>query len=366
MQTYLFPIKVAFITFPLLAFFFTFPFIIYQYRKYGYINKLRVFVLYSFLLYLMVAYYLVILPLPKTFDVRSLQREGTQYYQLIPFNFIFDFLKETTVVFTNPSTFINILKERAFLQAAFNGILLTPLGIYLRYYFRKDLKKTIFITFLVSLFFEITQLTGLYGIYNAPYRIFDVDDLLLNTLGGCIGYFIAPVFTFFLPQSNELDQNMNLQEMRVSYVRRFLAFFIDWSILGFIPHIEDNILMEGIVIFIYFILIVYFTNGKTIGKSLLKIKIKGQEEKLSFKEVFTRYGILYYGVFGVNKLLFKTIDINKSEFVHYILIVMLIVVVINTILFLHLLLCIIKKDRMLFYEKISKTKNIIHAKIPIK
>lgn len=361
MHAYMFPIKIAFITFPFLAFFITFPFVIYQYRKYGYINKFRNLILYSFLLYLIVAYYLIILPLPQTTDVRSLQSEGTKYYQLIPFNFIFDFLKETNVIFAKPSTYINILKERSFLQAAFNGILLTPLGIYLRYYFRKDLKSTLLISFSVSLFFEITQITALYGIYNAPYRLFDVDDLILNTFGGYIGYLIAPIFTFFLPKSNKLDDDIDVKNLNVSYFRRFLAFLIDWFILGFIPNIENNILLENIIIFIYFICIVYFTNGKTLGKYIVKIKVKGKNKRLLFKEVFIRYGILYYCIFGINKLLFKTIDINKTEFVNYIIIVMFIVIIINLLIFLHVLLCVFKKDSELFYEKISKTKNVIES-----
>lgn len=364
MQTYMFPIKIAFITFPFLAFLFTFPFVIYQYRKYGYINKFRILILYSFLLYLIVSYYLVILPLPKTRDVRSLQSSDIRYYQLIPFSFIFDFLKETNISFSDPSTFKNILKERAFLQAIFNGILLAPLGIYLRYYFRKNLKETLLIIFLVSLFFEITQLTALYGLYNAPYRIFDLDDLMLNTFGGFIGYMIAPIFTFFLPKSNTLDKDINLEEMNISYFRRLLAFSIDWFIIGLIPNIKDNVFTESIAILVYFILIVYLTNGKTLGKSLLRIKIKGKNEKLSFKEIFIRYGILYYGVFGFNKLIFQVIDINRNEFFNYIIVVMLIAVVINIIIFSHVLICILKRDKLLFYEKISKTKNItiLHKK----
>lgn len=358
MQTYMFPIKIAFITFPFLAFLFTFPFVIYQYRKHGYINKFRILILYSFLLYLIITYYLVILPLPKTRDVRSLQSSDTVYYQLIPFNFIFDFIKETKISFSDPSTFKNILKERAFLQPVFNGILLTPLGVYLRYYFRKNLKETLLITFLFSLFFEITQLTALYGLYNAPYRIFDLDDLLLNTFSGFLGYIIAPVFTFFLPKSNKLDNDIDLKEINVSYFRRSLAFFIDWFIIRLIPNVKDSILTEGSVVFIYFILIVYLTNGKTLGKSLLKIKIKGQNEKLSFKETFIRYALLYYGIFGFNKLIFEVININRNEFFNYIIIVMLIAVVINIIIFSHVLICMFRKDKLLFYEKVSKTKNV--------
>ncbi|MFD3158112.1 VanZ family protein [Haloimpatiens sp. FM7330] len=361
MQTYLFPIKIALITFPILAFLFTFPFVIYQYRKHGYINKFRVFILYSFLLYLLAAYYLVILPLPKTHDVRSLQPINVQYYQLMPFNFIFDFLKETKVVFSKPSTYINIVKERAFLQAAFNAILLMPLGIYLRYYFKKNLKQTVLICFSISLFFEVTQVSALYGFYNAPYRIFDVDDLILNTLGGYIGYKIAPMFTYFFPKADQLDENIDLKSIPVSFFRRLLAFSIDWFILELIfPSLKTDILFKAILVFVYFILIVYITNGKTFGKWILRIKIKGKKDRLSFKEAVTRYSILYYGVFGFNYLLSQAISLNRNiQWPLLIFIMIAVLIIFDLIFFVHILLHIFKKDKRLFYEEISKTKNVI-------
>ena len=78
-------------------------------------------------------------------------------------------------------------------QVFYNILLTLPFGIYLRYYFNCSFKKTFFCTFLLTLFFELTQLSGLYGIYPRPYRLFDVDDLFLNTLGGIIGYAITLV-----------------------------------------------------------------------------------------------------------------------------------------------------------------------------
>ncbi|WP_315116513.1 VanZ family protein [uncultured Clostridium sp.] len=359
MQSYLIPIRAAFITFPFIALLFTFPFAIYQYKKYGYINKFRIFILYSFLLYLITSYYLVILPLPQTRDIKSLQRPGTRHYNLIPFSFIRDIFNETKIVLNNPSTYKYLLTERAFLQAAFNGILLTPLGIYLRYYFKTDLKRTLTITFLVSLFFEITQITGLFGIYNAPYRIFDVDDLFLNTLGGYIGYLLTPMFTFFLPNANEIDNNVNFEEMRVSYFRRILAFLIDMFIIGLIPNIEESIILEGAVYFIYFILIVYFTNGKTVGKWLTSTRVKGQENKLKFKEAFARYGILYLGVFTFNKILSTVAELNQNTEIGYaIAIISIIQLVVILLILVHGVLCVIKKDRF-FYEKISNTRIVV-------
>ncbi|MGM2836989.1 VanZ family protein, partial [Bacillus cereus group sp. Bce025] len=43
MTAYIFPIKTAFILFPILAMFLLIPFLIFNYRKYGYLNKWRSF-----------------------------------------------------------------------------------------------------------------------------------------------------------------------------------------------------------------------------------------------------------------------------------------------------------------------------------
>ena len=80
-----------------------------------------------------------------------------------------------------------------------------PLGFYLRYYFRRKALGTAVACFCVSLFFELTQLSGLYGIYPRPYRLFDVDDLLCNTLGGMLGYFITGIFLKILPDREKID-----------------------------------------------------------------------------------------------------------------------------------------------------------------
>ena len=40
----------------------------------------------------------------------------------------------------------------------------------------------------LSLGVELTQLTGIWGLYPCPYRQFDVDDLILNTGGVVLGF----------------------------------------------------------------------------------------------------------------------------------------------------------------------------------
>lgn len=65
-QSYLFPISYAFLSFPAAALLFTLPFLIVQYRRHGYIHKLRGLLLYLLLLYLLNALFLIMLPFPAT------------------------------------------------------------------------------------------------------------------------------------------------------------------------------------------------------------------------------------------------------------------------------------------------------------
>lgn len=352
MTEYTIPIMTAVITFPFFAALFTLPFLIYQYRKHGYINYYRAFLLYSFLLYLITAYYLIVLPLPKTRDVLSMQKPGTRYTQLIPFNFVSDFLKETSVQLNKPSTYLHIFKERAFLQAAFNGILLLPLGVYLSYYFHKSLKKTILISFCVSLFFELTQLSALYGIYNAPYRIFDVDDLILNTFGGCLGYIISPAFKKMLPNVSKLDEKVQLEFVPVGFIRRSLAFTFDWTIFAVLYIVSKGYFKVYIFMIIYFIVITYYTNGKTFGKWVLRIQVTGKDEKLKFKEVFMRYGILYCLIGGVNYITFSSNLVNIN--IGYTAVALISLFDLAGII--DVTVHLFSKNKRLFYEKISGTR----------
>ncbi len=344
MDKYLEPIKIAIITFPFIAAIFTVPFLIFQYKKYGYVNKIRLVIVYSLLLFLINAYYLVILPLPNIERIHPLKKPITEYMQLIPFTFIFDFLKETKVQLNEPSTYLMILKERAFLQVILNVMLLMPLGVYCRYYFRKSLGKTVLITFLISLFFEITQITGLYGIYEAPYRLFDVDDLMLNTFGGMIGYLLAPKITYFLPGSDKFDVGIDLKSMQVGFIRRFVGAGIDILINFTIITVFNNLVVSVVDLLLYYIILPYITNGITLGKLIVRIKIKGRRERITFKEILKRNGILFF-----------TISIQLVlSFISPVF-----VLVYNLTISGYILYKTIKNDKILFYERISGTKNVI-------
>ncbi|GIP27018.1 permease [Paenibacillus sp. J23TS9] len=361
LHSYLFPISYAFMSFPFAALLFTLPFLIVQYRKYGYINKVRTFVLYLFLLYLLNAFFLVILPLPATRHNPALTSGAMQ---LLPLNFINDILKETSVIGEDPSTYLHLLKERAFLQVIFNIILTVPFGMVLRYYFRTGWVRSILFSFLLSLFFEVTQLTGIYGLYDHAYRVFDVDDLIMNTLGGICGYLAAEWLSGLLPRIEKLDEDVNVSTKRVTYTRRAIAFLIDsliWPILMAMCYVLHIPASFWVATGIYFILIPWFTDGLTPGKWVVRIRLTKMGDRITLAALFKRYGLLYWVFFGLNRLLAGSLD-NIPEIGR--LFLGIVVFIMNAWFFIHLVIHLFKKDPMLFYEKFSKTRQVVLWKTP--
>lgn len=88
-------------------------------------------------------------------------------------------------------------------QVAGNFLMLLPLGIYLPLLYtrlRKPLSffPVVFICFLVSVEIEILQLA-------TSYRSTDVDDVALNTLGGCTGFIIYRMIRLIVNKTSKKD-----------------------------------------------------------------------------------------------------------------------------------------------------------------
>ena len=359
MGNYLISIKIAIIVFPLITFIFTMPYIIFLYRKYGSISLFRTLIVYSFILYLITIYFLVILPLPKISDVA---KYTTPYVQLIPFKFIVDFLNNTSLVINNVHTYILAMKETYFYTVIFNLFILVPFGIYLRYYFKCSFKKTILLSFLLSLFFELTQISGLYLIYPRPYRLFDVDDLIINTLGGIVGYAITPILSKILPSRESIDNKSYMKGKKVSYFRRLLALMFDLIFIMFVMIFINNILNIQLKYYhIFTIIIMYFTilpiifNGKSFGKMVVRIKLAPlNNNNIKFYQYFLRAFFLY-GLFIIPFLIFKVLDINLNGLQYLISILLFLGF---SIYYTCILFSIITRKRVLIYEKISGLINI--------
>lgn len=361
MNAYGIPIKFAIITFPFIAFILTIPFLIYQYRKYGAIPILKSIIFYSFILYLITAYYMVMLPLPSIEYVKKL---NTPYTQLVPFQFIKDITATVSFDVTNFKDIINIFSHSTIYVVVFNFILTLPFGVYLKYYFNKKWYQTIIYSFLFSLFFELTQLSGLYGIYPRPYRLFDVDDLIINTLGGFFGHLITPLLTIFLPTQKELESISYKKGEKVTLLRRGLAFLIDVFFITLINVIVSILLYSSklffysglISILIYYIFVPLIGNGKTIGKKILRLDITSIKGNKKWYTIFIRYMILVLFILypyiivdilslnRVPKLIINIYDIATKVFI-----------IINVIYYMFIAK---KKEKVFLYEKITNTKNV--------
>ena len=354
-MSYIVAIKTAIFTFPILAFLFTIPFILNQYHKYGAIHYFRVLIIYSFILYLITAYFLVILPLPSFEEVANMTGPITQ---LIPFTFISDIIKSASDI-TNFNTFINFFKNSSVYVALFNIVLTIPFGMYLRYYFKCSLKKTFLLSFLLSLFFELTQLSGLYFIYPRPYRLFDVDDLILNTLGGVLGYFILGLFQRFLPSREKIDEETLIKGTKVSGLRRITLFFLD-ILLCFILVIFVGIFVKDypfiITAIIYYVFIPLIWKGKTIGSNFLNVRIT--YNRFGFIKNILRLVFLYLYYFQAPILLvvFAMSIVSYLNLDNYFTIFIYLSVFLFICFFYLINIILILKNRTIFYDKIFKTK----------
>lgn len=355
-MNYILIIKVGLFTFPLLAFLITLPYIIKEYHKYGSVYWVRALIIYSFILYLLIAFFLVILPLPTREEVLALNTPRTQ---LIPFKFVVDFFTKGN--FESITGIINTLKSNFFYVPIFNILLTIPFGIYMHYYYKLDLKKTTIATFGLSLFFEITQLTGLYFIYPRGYRLFDVDDLILNTIGGFLGYFIGNFVLKILPNRNEIDQEAFKLGMKVSALRRCLTFMFDlifativYTILVFIINKKISYIL---FIIIYTIVVKYILKGSTPAMKFFKLNMTDlNNSKLHLWQIIIHTIIFYLELFLIPFVIFYYVLIIVKNINSYLLIlVMLILRIVFFIYYLIIFIRYLKKDQML-YEKLSKTK----------
>lgn len=152
-------------------------------------NPLRFVISQLFILYMVCVFTLVFFPLPSLAQIANL----TYNLQKIPFFFVSDIIK-------------NFSFETVF-QVLFNIALTVPFGMVLRYVGGMTVRKATIITLFLSIIIEVGQLTGLFFIYPGSYRVCDVDDLILNTLGGFLGSVLAAKLEGILPVlcSYEMD-----------------------------------------------------------------------------------------------------------------------------------------------------------------
>ena len=394
MSIYIKPVLTACYVFPILAALFTLPYMLHQYRKYGALLMLRVVIVYTFIFYMMTSYFMTILPLPPIDSVSA----DSASVLLVPFDAVRLLLRTSGFQYNNASTYFNLLKDPNLYQILFNILLLLPFGVYLRYYFNRKWYQVLLLSFVYSLFFELTQLSGLYGIYPHPYRFFEVDDLICNTLGGILGFVLTPAFSFFLPDRERLDQMSYRKGENVSMIRRFFAFVLDQLSLIVLftlfvkaidilpisniyfndqmkPFMTQHRFLCYVVLSILCISIVMIcSRGKTLGKAFLKIRIANNNgnHPNAFRMIartFLLYGlILPYNIY-VSKLI-GIIPHLANRDLQFLMVLLVSVMIVAFIMFIfHLLRRFTHHDSIYLYDRLLRLKSvstILHQEPDIK
>ncbi|WP_102263113.1 VanZ family protein [Mesobacillus jeotgali] len=131
-----------------------------------------------FIIYIIIAVVLLFLS-PYRQAAYEINSAGTNPYNIIPFKTITDYIKASSHI--NQSIWMSNLFG--------NVLAFFPLGIFLPWLFKRFMGfwRTISSVILATTSVETLQFATRVG-------SFDIDDIILNTIGGAIGYLLIKIF----------------------------------------------------------------------------------------------------------------------------------------------------------------------------
>lgn len=363
-------VYIALLICPFIALIATFFVAIFEYRKNNIINVVRCTDFYLMICFFFGAYFVTMLPFPSLEIVAGLT---TPYTQLIPFYWIYDFIANSGLVISDWKTVIPSMGSGIMIGVICNIIMLFPTGYFMQRLYKLNRKKTILIGFLMSLLFEITQLTGLFSFYSRPYRIFDVDDLIQNTFGMVLGAELARVLNIYF-----INDNVKVRQGgEVSFRRRMKVDVIDQAVLNAIIlcgvfFTKTNItyfrihpfksfpIYFAFIMFMNFCLAVvtYITNGKTLGMYFIGLRLRSfNGERLKLLQCISRD--LIYGFYVNLPILIGWFILLSRDRHISISIICTLLSAVSILLYVHfnlsMVLHIITHGEKLVYERISRT-----------
>ncbi|WEG09057.1 VanZ family protein [Microbacterium horticulturae] len=256
------------------------PFVALSYRRRGRLSAGRLVLWTGSLVYFWAIWTYTLLPLP---DPDTIRCAGVNLNLL-------QFVDDIREAFTGPG---NPLLNSGILQLGLNVVLFVPLGFFLRVLVGRGILVAGLVGLGISLVIEFTQLTGVWGLYPCAYRVFDVDDLLTNTLGALAGSLIAllvPRRHRGMPQLDTADD-----PRPVTRARRALSMLCDLlaitcaegavalttqlglHVLGFDEIVHDGTAasLTGSITALAIWFIAVMTTGGTIGDLSVQLRYVG-------------------------------------------------------------------------------------------
>ena len=257
------------------------PFVAVSYRRRGGLTFGMFTLWFSLLVYILAIWTYTLLPLPETASIRC---AGVN---LDPLDFVQDI--SGAISRGHPLT------DPALLQLVLNVMLFLPLGFFVRVLFRRGIVVAFLAGLVLSLFIECTQLTGVWGLYPCAYRVFDVVDLMTNTLGALLGVTIA----LLVPRAarvRDVDPGEAEQPRPVTAGRRLIGMLCDALVVGLgsiailLPWQIVDVLLRGSaaaddddpvaqtvanLVLLLFTLVWTLATGRTPGNAAVQLRYTG-------------------------------------------------------------------------------------------
>lgn len=222
MNAWLTSTQYAFVFFGVIGVLLVAPWVALQYRRFGHFRGWPALVSASIVLYASSLVAFTLFPLPDFAGDYCAKQAGRSHLNLTPFASLDD-----VTAYAADHTWLQTLTSGVFLQVFFNVVFFVPLGIYVSYRYRRGIGVAFLASLGVSLAIETTQGTAIWGLAPCAYRLADVDDLMTNTAGGLVGWFIGLALVRVLPDARptRVDDD-DLPTRR----RRALGFVLDlWT-----------------------------------------------------------------------------------------------------------------------------------------
>lgn len=272
--------RLAIVLWPFIAAFLTLPVLVVQYRRYNQVVWRRVVGVYLLMLYALALVSFTLYPFPD--DPLAFCRDYQLSPQLNPFGFLADIRSDGI---------------KALLQVVMNFIFFVPLGVFGRLFFHWRLRWVLLSGLLTSLFIETAQLTGGFGLYPCSYRLFDVDDILINTLGAAAGFLAAVA----IPKQELEKADKGDYARKPGLLRHIVAFILDSMVATFVTFavlivlyfvigndaaLRINSYVYGAVVVLVYGVLPYFTRGWSPGGYLTRLKHDDHERPVLRRVAF--------------------------------------------------------------------------------
>ena len=192
---------------------------------------------------------------------------------LMPFETIMTFIQKFDSMYSTSQVMLNLFG---------NVCAFMPMAFFLPLLFKKQNKFRYFVITMVLMILGIEFLQLVTGSGR-----FDVDDLMINTVGGVVGYLLAGPLTKLLPSRADIDQASYRRSQKVSLLRRLVALFCDliaMMIIAGLVGIGMNLLgvhtpdlgvlaSTGLILIGYFGVLPSLMNSQTIGHKLTRLQV---------------------------------------------------------------------------------------------